>query len=94
LPRHLNSLPTPFEDCSKHSGTELLRVWLTEDERIVHRANFNVPKSKDVAIYGVALAVLAQDIAAEAARRHGLDPTETQERLIEYLRMNLGLECE
>ena len=93
MPRPLNSLPTPFEAGCQHSGTELLRVWLTEDERIVHSANFNVPKSKDVAIYGIALAVLAQDIAAEAARRHGLDPGEFLLELIEDLEAKLHAHC-
>jgi len=83
-----NSLPTPFATGCQNSSTELLRVWATEDNRILHSANFNFPKSKDVA-----LAVLAQDIAAEAARWHGLDPEEFLLELIEELEAHLDAYC-
>jgi len=93
LRKPLNSLPTPFAPGCQHSSTELLRVWLTEDSRISHSANFNFPKSKDVAIYGVALAVLAEDIATEVARLHGLDPEEFLLELIEELEAKLDAYC-
>jgi len=93
LRKPLNSLPTPFEPGCLNSSIELLRVWVTEDSRICHSANFNFPKSKDVAIYGVALAVLAEDIATEVARLHGLDPEEFLLELIEELEAKLDAYC-
>lgn len=45
-------------------------------------------------MYAWIIGRLAIDIAAGFAKKHNLDPLETQERLIKHLRANLGLECE
>lgn len=85
-----NSLPIPFENGCANSCKELLRVWVTEDNKVSYSANFDLPGLDDVAILGVALVSLAEDIAVEAARNHGLDPNEFLKEIARELEGHLN----
>lgn len=86
-----NSLPTPFEAGCANDCKELLRVWVTEENKVRYSANFDLPGLDDVAIFGVALVSLVEDIAVEAARNHGLDPNEFLKEIAEELEVHLNV---
>jgi hypothetical protein len=87
---NFNSLPIPFESGCANQCRELLRVWVTEENKVAYSANFDSPGLDDVAILGVALVSLAEDIALEAARNHGLDPNEFLNEMARELEVHLN----
>jgi hypothetical protein len=62
---------------------------VTEENKIVFSANYDLP-GIDAAIFGVALVRLAEDIALEAASRHGLDSDEFLKEIVRELEGHLN----
>lgn len=93
---HPNELRPPLMKVGKNPRLpmEIARVWVADKDHGGDFATVVYAPSKNTDMYAWIIGRLAIDIAAGFAKKHKLDPTATQERLIEHLRMNLGLECD